>query len=107
MSYVDLNKLNEDNIAGKDLTAAAMKAGGYTHVKGMGDIPIQLNQNGFAIAPADKLPDGVLDKLKGAWESSGHDVNKFFNTQVDGKSVQSIFQEMPSQQSYAVPAKLD
>ncbi len=107
MSYVDLNKLNEDNIAGKDLTAAAMKAGGYTHVRGMGDIPIQLNKNGFAIAPADKLPDGVLDKLKGAWEDSGHDVNAFFNKQIDGKSVQSIFQEMPSQQSYAVPAKLD
>ena len=107
MSYVNLNKLNEDNIAGKDLTAAAMKAGGYTHVRGMGDIPIQLNKNGFAIAPADKLPDGVLDKLKGAWEDSGHDVNAFFNKQIDGKSVQSIFQEMPSQQSYAVPAKLD
>lgn len=107
MSYVDLNKLNEDNIAGKDLTAAAMKAGGYTHVRGMGDIPIQLNQNGFAIAPADKLPDGVLDKLKGAWADSGHNVNTFFNSEIDGKSVRSIFGEMPSQQAYAVPAKLD
>ena len=108
MSYVELKHLNEEGPV--DLaayTAAEFAKQGIKSVPGYGNVSIDVNDNGFFIHPADKLPGGLLGRLQTAWAESGHDVNAFYNSDIDGESVKSILGQMPSQQAFGVGAKLE
>ena len=96
--------LNEDDTS--SMTAAALKAAGITSVKGYGGIDVPVNSEGFLKNPAQYLPDGMLDKLKGAWTSSNGDANAFFNQNIDGTPVKDILAQCPSQQSYGIAKEL-
>ena len=96
--------LNEDDTS--SMTAAALKAAGITSVKGYGGIDVPVNSEGYLTNPAQHLPDGMLDKLKGAWTSSNGDANAFFNQNIDGTPVKDILAQCPSQQSYGIAKEL-
>ena len=96
--------LNEDDTS--SMTAAALKAAGITSVKGYGGIDVPVNSEGYLKNPAQHLPDGMLDKLKGAWNSSNGDANAFFNQNIDGTPVKDILAQCPSQQSYGIAREL-
>ena len=96
--------LNEDDTS--SMTAAALKAAGITSVKGYGGIDVPVNSEGYLKNPAQHLPDGMLDKLKGAWTSSNGDANAFFNQNIDGTPVKDILAQCPSQQSYGIAKEL-
>lgn len=96
--------LNEDDTS--SMTAAALKAAGITSVKGYGGIDVPVNSEGYLKNPAQYLPDGMLDKLKGAWTSSNGDANAFFNQNIDGTPVKDILAQCPSQQSYGIAKEL-
>ena len=96
--------LNEDDTS--SMTAAALKAAGITSVKGYGGIDVPVNSEGYLKNPAQHLPDGMLDKLKGAWNSSNGDANAFFNQNIDGTPVKDILAQCPSQQSYGIAKEL-
>lgn len=96
--------LNEDDTS--SMTAAALKAAGITSVKGYGGIDVPVNSEGYLKNPAQHLPDGLLDKLKGAWTSSNGDANAFFNQNIDGTPVKDILAQCPSQQSYGIAKEL-
>ncbi len=96
--------LNEDDTS--SMTAAALKADGITSVKGYGGIDVPVNSEGYLKNPAQHLPDGMLDKLKGAWTSSNGDANAFFNQNIDGTPVKDILAQCPSQQSYGIAKEL-
>ena len=96
--------LNEDDTS--SMTAAALKAAGITSVKGYDGIDVPVNSEGYLENPAQHLPDGMLDKLKGAWTSSNGDANAFFNQNIDGTPVKDILAQCPSQQSYGIAKEL-
>ena len=96
--------LNEDDTS--SMTAAALKAAGITSVKGYGGIDVPVNSEGYLKNPAQYLPDGMLDKLKGAWTSSNGDANAFFNQNIDGTPIKDILAQCPSQQSYGIAKEL-
>ena len=96
--------LNEDDTS--SMTAAALKAAGITSVKGYGGIDVPVNSEGYLKNPAQHLPAGMLDKLKGAWTSSNGDANAFFNQNIDGTPVKDILAQCPSQQSYGIAKEL-
>ena len=96
--------LNEDDTS--SMTAAALKAAGITSVKGYGGIDVPVNSEGYLKNPAQHLPDGMLDKLRGAWTSSNGDANAFFNQNIDGTPVKDILAQCPSQQSYGIAKEL-
>ena len=105
MSYIEIQKLNEEDLAA--LTAAELAKRGITEMPGYGGAMIDVNSHGFLVNPAGKLPDGLLGKLQANWASANGNVDAFYNSQIDGQSVRSIFSQMPSQQSYSIGAKLD
>ena len=96
--------LNEDDTS--SMTADALKAAGITSVKGYDGIDVPVNSEGYLENPAQHLPDGMLDKLKGAWTSSNGDANAFFNQNIDGTPVKDILAQCPSQQSYGIAKEL-
>ena len=100
MSYKNNVHLNEADTS--SMTAAQLAKAGITSIKGYGGESIPINKAGFLEDPANHLPDGLLDKLKGAWQSSDGDVSKFYAQDIDGTSVKNILSQCPSQQSFGI-----
>lgn len=90
-----------------EMTAAELKSVGATSVTGFGGTEIPLNSAGFMKFNGEaNLPDGMFNKLSGAWSGANGDVDAFYNTNIDGQSVKDILSQCPSQQSYAIGTKL-
>lgn len=108
-----MSNMNKYNLyeGDENLTAAEYAAKGITSVKGLGGVDIPINQNGFLLDPAGKLPNGVLDTLKQAWSDSNGDTSKFFSQTVDinghSGTVEQLLKNCPSQQSYGIAKALD
>lgn len=111
MAYIVFHKADVLNEAAPtspaSMTADALKNANINVVQGLGGIDIPVNNNGYLKGPGNRLPAGMLDKLKDAWGSSNGDVDAFFNQRIDGRTVKDILGDCPSQQSFDIAAKLD